>query len=160
MEQERFCTEEESTDKRNISDNDYNELLRIYDIYSDSSNKNTGMLDVFMFVTAFITLITSVLFITKIIPITTQTTIPYITVLLDYLIILGIIYSYNLCVAQGDYYTDLIRTILRDDDNTLAQELLNTKKFKYYTLVKIVNNFKYVVSVLGFSSFILSICSK
>lgn len=152
--------EEETIDKRNISDSDYNELLRICDIYDKSSTDNTGILDILMFVTSFITLIMSILFITKIIPITTQITISYVTVLLNYLNILGIIYSYNLCVTQGDYYADLIRTILRDDDNISAQKLFNIKKFKYYTLIKIVNNFNYVVSVLGFSSFILAICSK
>lgn len=157
MNESAETTEEKK--KSNISDEDYSELIRMYDVFDKSSTHNQIVLDIFLLITSFSTLIFSLFFITKIIPITDCYILPYITVLLSFLSINGILYSYYLCLVQSDYYTTLICKIMREDDNISAQKLLNISNYKYYTLIKIVNNFNYIVTLLGFSLFIITICT-
>jgi len=158
MNESTETTEEKK--KSNISDEDYSELLRVYDTFDKSNTLNHLVLDIFMFIISLIALIFSLFFITKIIPITNNSILPYITILLSFLSIDGILYSYFLCLTQSDYYTSLVSKITRENDNISTQALLNSPNYKYYKLIHRVNNFNYVVTSLGFSLFIITICLK
>ena len=77
MNESAETTEEKK--KSNISDEDYSELLKVYDTFDKSNTLNHLVLDILMFTISLIALIFSLFFITKIIPITDNSILPYIT---------------------------------------------------------------------------------